>query len=358
MRVLNLMVVPLVVGGLSIGVSTPAPAQDDGSKRVLEIGKWYPELEGGLNLTQSAYSDNWAGGDKGSIVWTLIANARAENKLSEKMHWDNTLKLAFGQTHGQSTDDRGGRSWDRPEKSTDLIDFESLMRFTLGSPIDPFVAVGVSSQFQDASDELGRNISFNPITISETVGIAHVFIDEEERSLQSRLGFAFHQNIRRFFDTSDPADDFTIYENSSDGGVEWITEYDTKVLEDRVTWATALRVYQPVFYSAQDDFDAFTAADLTRDVDGVELRIPSDVADYTLAADVAWENIFSTQITKIIAVSLYTQLVYDKYDNTVVPIYDDAGALTDESAIKIEQAVRKKGQFKQTLALGLTYRFL
>jgi hypothetical protein len=47
--------------------------------------------------------------------------------------------------------------------------------------------------------------------------------------------------------------------------------------------------------------------------------------------------------------------VYDKYDNSVKPALDASGNLTDPTGV--EAAIRKAGQFKQTLALGLTYRF-
>jgi hypothetical protein len=328
--------------------------KEDG-ERVLEIGKFYPSLEGGINLTQSAYSDNWVGGDKGSIVWTAILNGLLENQLSEKVNWWNQLKLAFGQTHTQDVDANEPRTrfWEKPEKSTDLIDYETIFRFTLDGPLDPFVAGRFESQFQDASDPLGRNLVLNPLRFKEGVGVARKFIDEEERQLLSRLGFSLRQGVRRIFVSStDPMNTDTETESETDGGIEWVTDYKTRILEDRVSWTSKLTVYQPVFYSGKSDLED-VAEDALRDV-----GLDPDVADFTTEIEFDFENIFTTQITKLISVNLYTRWLYDKYDNSVVPSVNDDGTIDEDGAASIRGAIRKSGQFKQTLSIGVTYRFL
>ena len=98
--------------------------------RLLELDRH--ALEAGLALTQGSYSNNWAGGDKGSIIWTLIANGSVENQLDPKANWLNTLKLAYGQTSQQKADPTGARYWETPQKSTDLINYESLLADTIG----------------------------------------------------------------------------------------------------------------------------------------------------------------------------------------------------------------------------------
>jgi hypothetical protein len=316
-----------------------------GEEKKLEIGKWYPTLEAGFNLTQSAYSDNWAGGDKGSVVWTAILNSTLENQLNEKTNWFNELKLAFGQTHQQ----RANREWDRPEKSTDLVQYETVLRFTLGWHLDPYASGRFESQFHDASDPYGRTLMLNPVELKEAVGFARHIINEEDRSLLSRLGVAFRQTNRRLF--SDPApSDATESEFAHDGGVEWVTDYKTKVFEDKVSWTSKLIVFQPIFSSEKPTFEDLTADQLT--ASGVD----ADVADFTTMVDIDWENVFTTQITKIISVNLYVRWVYDKYDNSVPPKLDEHGDLANP--MDVNAAIRKSGQFKQTLAIGLTYRFL
>lgn len=333
-------------------------AQDGGNEeaRVLEVGKWYPTLEGGVQLTQSSYSDNWGGGDKGSIVWTAIVNGTAENQLKPKLNWNNTLKLAYGQTHQQFVNADGSRGWDRPEKSTDLIDYETIFRFTLGKFVDPFISGRFESQFQDASDPAGRTLSINPMKFKETAGVAKVFIDEEDRNLITRLGFSFRQNVRRQFTVQStptdpyPSDTATESEFTNDGGLELVTDYKNKIFNDRVSYTSKIAIYQPLFYSASDDFD------MIRDEDFATFGVDQDIKDFTTTADLDWENTFSTQITKIISVNFYLRWLYDKYDNSVVPVFGEDGELSNATDLRV--ATRKAGQFKQTTALGLTYRFL
>ncbi len=340
-------VMPAVVAAAILCAALDGAQAADGNRERV-VGKWYPSLESGVVLTQSSYSDNWSGGDRGSIVWAAILNGTLENQVHEKANWYSTLKLAYGQTHKQETDGEGGRTWARPEKSTDLVDLETIMRLTLGAFVDPFVSARLESQFQDVSDPLGRNLTFNPVRLRESAGIARSFIDEEDRSLLSRLGFTFRQGIRRQF--MDNLSDDTETETTNDGGVEWTTDYKTKILEDRVTWTSRLTFYQPVFYSGKDDLESLDAEQLDA------AMLPSDIADYTTVMDIDFENIFTTQITRLLSVSLYTRWMYAKYDNSVKPLIGDDGNLTNEDAVR--GAIRRAGQFKQTLSLGVTYRFL
>ncbi len=349
---------PAILAGAMGAVDADIVRAQDGDEeeRVLEIGKWYPTLEAGLQLSQSSYSDNWSGGDKGTIVWTAIIDGTAERQMNEKFNLNNTLKLAYGQTQSQFVDRWGDRRWEEPEKSTDLIDLESIGRFTLGALVDPFVSVRFESQFQDATDPAGRTLTLNPMKFKESAGIARVFIDEEDRNLTSRLGLSFRQNIRRQFvvqptDTDPfPTNTDTESEMTNDGGLELVTDYKTKILEDRVTWKSKFSVYQPVFYSAKDDFDLISEADLMAG------GLDSDIKDFTTTADLDWENLFTTKLTDIVSVNFYLRWVYDKYDNSVVPVFNDDGDLTNASALRV--ATRKAGQFKQTMGIGLTYRFL
>ena len=330
-------------------VGLVAGAQAEEKKKELVPGKWYPTLETGFTLTQSTFSDNWSGGDKGSVVWTAILNGSLENQLKKEVNWSNQLKLAFGQTHQQKIDAMGERHWQRPEKSTDLVDFETIFRFTLGGFVDPYASGRFESQFQDASDPMGRTLTLNPMTFKESGGIARKFIDEEERGMLSRLGFTFRENRRRLFDNPAP-DKATSAKMTTDGGLEWITDYNAKILNKRVTWTSKFTAYKALFYSYKDDFEGLTPAQLE------SAGLSSDIVDYPKAIDLDWENIFTTQITKIIAVNLYIRWVYDKYDNSVPPKLDANGDLVNAGDIKA--AIRKAGQFKQTMSIALTYRIL
>ena len=132
---------------------------------------------------------------------TSLANLLAEKQLSEKINSKNSLKLAYGQTYSQFINADGDREWSEAQKTTDLIDAESMERFTLGGFIDPYAAFRLESQFLDESVPDDKKM-FNPITLTESFGIAKVFIKEENKELSTRLGGAFKQFINSHLETN------------------------------------------------------------------------------------------------------------------------------------------------------------
>jgi hypothetical protein len=332
-------VLMLVTLAISAGASQ---AQDKKEQVELEIGKWYPKLDFGLVLAQSAYSDNWNGSEQGQIAWNFILNSGLTRRFTPHLNWANNLKLAFGHTHNQKFEDGGSgvRVWDQPEKTTDLIDFESLLRFTYESWVDPYLAARVLTQFLDNSDPYGRDVWVSPMTIFGSAGIAREFYGTEDEMFLSRFGAAVRQNMRQFYPDAPEISDDRRTETSHDAGVEWVTDYRIKMLQDKVLWTSKLTVYKPFEYSFREDLEA-TAPELS---------------DYPNAVDINWENIFTGEIVSWLTVNLYVMFVYDKYDNSIVPELDDQGDLANPDAV--ESAVRKAGQFKQTLGVGITYKFL
>lgn len=336
-----------------------AVAQEETEEEKKEIGKWYNTAEAGLNLTQASYSDNWKGGENSSVAWSVYFDATAENQFSPFYNWFNTLKLAYGQSRQQERDENGDRVWRKSEKSLDKIDFETILRMTRGWALDPYLSARFESLFQDVSDPLDRRLWFNPMTFKESAGVSHKFINArggeevkegEEFFTLLRLGFTARQTYRRFFtDQLDVNNKDTDAGTSNDGGTEFIVDL-RQPLSERLTWTSKLTIYKPFWWSANDAFDQIGADSLAA------AGIDTNVRDYTTATDIGWENTFSTNVTKYISFNLYVEFVYDKYDNTVVPIVASDGSL--ENAGAVSTAVRKKGQYKQTFSVGISYRFL
>jgi len=81
---------------------------------------WSTSVDASLTLTENAYSDNWAGGESGTINWMFLSNSLAEKQLRPRVNNKNVLKLQFGQNHIQN---KTTKQWSKPEKSNDLIDF-------------------------------------------------------------------------------------------------------------------------------------------------------------------------------------------------------------------------------------------
>ncbi len=202
--------------------------------------------------------------------------------------------------------------------------------------------------FDDRTDAAGRSITFNPMTLSPSAGMSRTLVDQEHRKLMARIGVAYLLNSRAFFTEPAPST-ATQRESSNELAAEGVLEYKVGALDKRVDWQSKLTLTLPFLYSGKSVFkDDLTPAALAA------AGLPEDVAGYTTTLDADWENTFAANITKIIGVKLYVRWIYDKYDNTVVPVVE-SGALTNP--VPVAQAIRKAGQFKQTLALAFTYKF-
>ena len=261
---------------------------------------WNTAADLSITMNQNAYSDNWAGEEKGSISWVFNANFLAEKQLTVKVHNKNTLKLAFGQTHTQMVDEMEEKYWAKPDKSTDLIDFESMFRFTLGAFVDPFVSFRDETQFIDKSDTQTK--LFNPNTTTETFGIAKVFIKDDTQELSTRLGAAFKQYFNRNFD-----------ESTNDGGVEFVGIYIKPFKENMIKYSTNLNLYKPLVFSESASYE-----DMGLEDDWKQVRMN-------------WQHDVDISLTSLINLKLYFQLLYNEMDIDEV-------------------------QFKETLGLGLSYK--
>ena len=319
-----------------------APAAED-VEAAYEAGDWGTRFTFGLNLLQSYYTENWNGGDKGSVVWASQLDGLAKKRLSDDLSFTGTLNLAFGQSHQQEReDDSDELYWRRPDKTTDEIRSELLLRY-LRSALDPFVSVRFESQFIDQTDPR-RDFTLNPLEFYETVGISRQFIADDERQLLARLGFTLHQSLRDIYLGAGTVET----ESTNDGGIELIFDYRSEYFDEAVDYVGELRFYQPVYYAAKSDIEDLDAAVLAA------AGLDTDLADYTTTLDIDFKNHFTAHITDVINVQLLLRWVYDKYDNTV-PLLTEGGVIENPEAVTA--AVRKSGQFKQTMSLGVAYTF-
>jgi len=269
---------------------------------------WSKSIDASLTLTQNTYSDNWKGGESGSANWMFLSNSFLEKQLSSLIHNKNVLKLQFGQTYVQQKETK---NWDKPEKSSDLIDFETVFRFSLNSWAEPFASGRLESQFLD-SGEANNPVYFNPMTLTQSAGAIKVLVKEETREWTLRFGGGFREHIDR--EVLDPDTMKRDTDSSYDGGFEMVNDLRMPIFGDAIDVRSKLIVFQAVFFSKADDFKGTPAE------------------DYWKSPDINWENVFTASITKYLMVNLYTQFLYDKQIN-------------------------KAGRFKQTLGLGLKWNY-
>lgn len=266
---------------------------------------WKKSLIIDITATQTAYSDSWEGGETGAASWVGNLNGKTEKQLSPDFSFASTLKLSFGQTLTQDSD----KNWSKPRKSTDLIDWENVGRFTLNSYVDPFVAFRLETQFLDASVEAKKRY-LTPLRLTESAGISKKLYEKENSQIISRLGLAVRQILKK---TIVDSTNLTIEDSTlTDGGIESVTDV-TLSLNERLKYTGKLTLFKALFYSEKDNVKE------------------TEFEDHWKAIDVNWENIVNASISKIITVNFYTQFLYDK-------------------------EVTKKGRFKQTLGIGFVFK--
>lgn len=300
MKKYNLVVLTLFVVILTLPLA--ASAENDST-----IAGWRINLVVDVTTTQTAYSDSWVGGEVGSFNWVGNLNGSAEKKLAPWFDLSSTLRLSFGQTVTQDT----ARHWSKPHKSTDLIDWENVGRFLLDKYVDPYVGLRLESQFLDARvPEKHRYLT--PLTLTESGGIARMFYKKDDDQVLSRMGLALRQTFKKVIidSTTFATTDSTL----TDGGLEWVTDVRLTFKENLI-YTSKLSMYKAFFFSQKDKVKE------------------TPYADDWKAVDVNWENFINAAITKVIAVNLYTQFLYDKQ-------------------------VSHRGRVKETLGLGLTFKLM
>jgi len=242
--------------------------------------EWEKTADLGLVINQSGYSDSWAGSELGTLNWTFTGDITAKRPLSATTIWQNQLKLAYGKTRNQVITE-SGKEWAESEKATDRVFLESLVKFSEGSYVNPYVAVTFESQFHDAADNM-----FNPSLLVESAGMGRTFLKNDATEVFSRLGFAYRQRMSKGFDTI------------TDGGLEWVTDM-SHVFNEQLKMVTKLRVFQAFTSSADDNL----AAD-------------DPTIDDWKTTDLAWETTLSASVSKYIQTTLFWEVLYDKEIHT------------------------------------------
>jgi hypothetical protein len=302
MRVTFIFIVCFILISATLGIAQSSNQPDSAALKYA----WSKSMDINLTMTENSYSDSWAGGEAGNVSWVSNANGVFEKQVSPIFKFKNTTKLSFGQTHIQ---DKTTKKWAKPIKSTDLIDIENLGLLTIKSFIEPYAALRLETEFYDASVTSIRRY-FSPAKITESAGGARTIYKANKNELLTRLGFAFRQIITS--QITDTLAKNTKTETTNDGGFESVTDFKY-TLSQNLSLTSKLDIYKAIFYSKSKSLKG------------------TPEANYWQMADVNWENRLSASVAKYVTVSFYTQLLYDK-------------------------EISLKGRFKQTLALGLTYK--
>jgi len=272
---------------------------------------WTKSLVTNLTVTQTSYSNSWVGGEAGSVNWVWNLDAAAERQISPKVNLKSTLRLKFGQTMTQNGETK---KWTSPLKSTDLIDWEDVMRMTLGLVVDPYAAFRLESQFYDGTVP-AKKLYLSPLRLTESFGVAREFYKKDNQFVTSRLGVAARQIFKK--SVIDLATLETRDSTTTEGGMESVTDATLKLAQN-LQYVGKLAIFKALFSSEANKESVMGERNI-----GVHWSTP----------DVNWENTITAAVTKIVTVSLYTQLLYDR-------------------------DIDKRARLKETLALGFTIRMI
>jgi len=268
---------------------------------------WEIAVQLKINSSQSSYSNNWDGSEKGSYVWNADFSGTFQKQLNHYSNSRTTYRLAYGQTH---TQDNTTRYWKIPTPSTDRIDIESLMLFTLGAIVDPFAAGRVESSFLDARDS-DKDFYNNPVKFTESIGMARAFLKEDKKELLVRAGFALKHSWDRNA-LLDEEKDLRGKRWTDDGGLDMVTDFKYPLLNNKINFKARLSIYQAFFYSEADK------------------EKNEAYSDYWKMVDLDLESSFSASITDHLNVSLDIWWRYDK-------------------------EIDKQGRLKQAISLGINF---
>jgi len=265
----------------------------DAEKEAPKYG-WTKTAVGNINFTQSSF-DNWSQGGENSWAWLLGFAAKAVND-QEKTNWATTLKLEYGQSKIGDAESK---------KSADEIFLESVLGYKLKPHFSIYGAVSGRSQFATGYDyavepkvEISRFL--NPGYFIESAGLQY----NQGETFNTRLGVAAKQTIvteelfaPRYTDKSETE---SLEKVRNEIGAESVTKFNKKIYGN-IVYATSLELFSNL--KSFEEIDA------------------------------RWDNLFSAEVAKYIAVSFNFQIFYD---------YD----------------ISRQRQLKQILAVGLTYNLL
>jgi len=238
---------------------------------------WKKTGDFNLMLSQSYYSDNWTGTEIGNVTWSASFNFIMEKQLNAMLYDKNTLILSFGQTHNQVRDDLEVLHWEKPTISTDVIDYENLLTFTLQKFVDPYLAFRWESNFIDETDP-EETFYINPNILTLSLGAQKILLKKENQYLDTRLGAAYKNIINQNSDI----------DSQSNAGAEMLLSYWYKIPSEMGKFSSTLRLYQALM-SSEDD-----------------------VNDNWQSIDVEFKNTLTFKFNSYIGLKLYFEMLYDK----------------------------------------------
>lgn len=286
---------------------------------------WTKGGVGALNFSQSSFT-NWAAGGENSISATAQLNLFANYKKNNTS-WDNTLDLAYGLLKSGLADVR---------KNEDKIDFSSkLGQYAFYKHWYYTALVNFKSQFDN-----GYNYPDDSNVISHFLAPGYVL---------GAIGLDYKTTDNSFSFFISPITSKTTIVNDqrlADAGAYGVTP----AVWDTVNGVYAITKNGEMYRS---EFGGYAKIAFKKDIFknvnlGTKLELFSNYLKDPQNIDVNWELLLAMKVNKYITASISTQMIYDH--DIPVPVERDI------NGVKVK-GTGPRLQFKEVLAIGLSYKF-
>ncbi|HEY4797811.1 MAG TPA: DUF3078 domain-containing protein [Bacteroidia bacterium] len=282
---------------------------------------WKKGGVGTLNFSQNTFS-NWAQGGENSLSATAIFNLFA-NYSKGKFSWENVLDATYGflQTNGN-----------KMRKSDDKLEFRSKYGYKTSYHWYLTTLVNFKSQFTK-----GYNYPNDSVSISNFLAPAYLMI---------ATGMDYKPNDHFSFFLSPATGRITIVNDQrfADAGAYGVEKavYDTSGA--LVKHGKKVRYEFGALLSARFNKEIVKNITLNTKLDLFSnyFKDPQDVV-------VNWDVLISMKVNKLVSASISTTLVYD--DKTPIAIFRSV------NGVKTQIGTGPRTQFKEVLAIGLSYKF-
>ncbi len=216
-------------------VFSQAPA--DSAAKPVEKPAWKHSMIVSANLTQVSFTD-WAQGGANALAYALFLDGKSEFDR-DSIDWINGYKFGYGQARLASLGTR---------KTDDIISFESVVTYKVGTYVNPYASVSLKTQFSegvtyDASGTaIPKSNFFDPAYLTQALGIGY----QPRSEIKTRLGLALREIVtKRFTEYSDDPTTSTVEKTRIDGGLESVTDVNWNVMEN-IILISKLEIFAPL----------------------------------------------------------------------------------------------------------------
>ncbi len=278
-----------------------------------------------INFSQSSFT-NWAAGGQNAVSATGLLNAFTNYKKG-KDAWDNSIDLAYGLLQSGTTALR---------KNEDKIDLSSKYgRYAFKEHWYYSALLNVKTQFAN-----GYNYPNDSVVISHFMAPGYVL---------GAIGM-----------------DYKTKDNSFSLFISPLTSKTTIVNDQRLADAGTFGV-EPAKYDSvagvyvmikhgkmiRSEFGSYLKMTFKKDIAknvnfATKLELFSNYLDRPQNVDVNWEVLIAMKINKFLTSSISTQMLYD--NDIPVPVKREINGVTVDGT-------GPRLQFKEVLAIGLSYKF-